>query len=136
MTIWKVQLVYKNFDFFLVTLETIYITSRNPEGLSNLTLTIFLICHISNYNSQSHHYAQLGNALQKHVFAYSALIIGYFKKFHRPILYLQCPEVTILQGVCMDPICPNLPIRSKINVNKKNWCTPHLKDNSLIIIFH
>ena len=33
--------------------------------------------------SQSHHYAQLGNALQKtfcfHIFAYSALIIGTFK---------------------------------------------------------
>ena len=79
MTIWKVQLVYKNFDFFLVTLETIYITSRNPQGLSNLTLTIFLTCHISNYNSQSHHYAQLGNALQKHDFAYSALIIDTLK---------------------------------------------------------
>ena len=27
-------------------------------------------------NSRSHHYAQLGNALQKHFFAYSALMMG------------------------------------------------------------
>ena len=29
--------------------------------------------------SQSHHYAQLGNALQKHFFAYSALTMGTLK---------------------------------------------------------
>ena len=27
-------------------------------------------------NGRSHHYAQLGNALQKHFFAYSALMMG------------------------------------------------------------
>ena len=27
-------------------------------------------------------------------------------------------------------IYPNLPIRSKINANKKSWCTSHLKDNT------
>ena len=31
--------------------------------------------------SQSHHYAQLGNALQKHFFAYSTLIMGTLKSF-------------------------------------------------------
>ena len=30
-------------------------------------------------NGRSHHYAQLGNALQKHFFAYSALIMGTLK---------------------------------------------------------
>ena len=30
----------------------------------------------SSVNSRSHHYAQLGNALQKHFFAYSALMMG------------------------------------------------------------
>ena len=29
--------------------------------------------------SRSHHYAQLGNALQKHFFTYSALIVGTLK---------------------------------------------------------
>ena len=29
-----------------------------------------------NLHSRSHHYAQLGNALQKHCFTYSALIMG------------------------------------------------------------
>ena len=31
------------------------------------------------WDSQSHNYAQLGNALQKHCFAYSALIMGTLK---------------------------------------------------------
>ena len=35
----------------------------------------------------------------------------------------------------MDPIYPNLSIRSKINVNKKSWDTPHLKDNLILNIF-
>ena len=34
---------------------------------------------ISKLISLSHHYAQLGNALQKHFFAYSALIMGTLK---------------------------------------------------------
>ena len=35
----------------------------------------------------------------------------------------------------MDLICPNLPIRSKISVNKKSWYTSHLKYNLILIIF-
>ena len=46
------------------------------------------------------------------------------------------PKVKILQGVGLDPICPNLPIRSKANVNKKGWYTPHLKVNLMLIIFY
>ena len=45
------------------------------------------------------------------------------------------PKVKLLQGVRMDPICPNLPIRSKKNLNKKSWYIPHLKDNLILIIF-
>ena len=67
--------------------------------------------------SRSHHYAQLGNALQKHFFAYSGLIMGTLKgstgRFFNS-------RVKSLQGVRMDPICPNLPSHSKINVNKKS----------------
>ena len=35
----------------------------------------------------------------------------------------------------MDLICPNLPVRSKINVNKKSWYTSHLNYNLILIIF-
>ena len=35
----------------------------------------------------------------------------------------------------MDPICPNLPIRSAINVNKKSWYKPHLKYSLILIMF-
>ena len=35
----------------------------------------------------------------------------------------------------MDLICPNPPVRSKINVNKKSWYTSHLKYNLILIIF-
>ena len=45
------------------------------------------------------------------------------------------PKVKVLKGVRMDPIYPNLSIRSKINVNKKSWDTPHLKDNLILNIF-
>ena len=45
------------------------------------------------------------------------------------------PKVKILQGIRMDLICPNLPIGSKINVNKKRWYTAQLKDNLILIIF-
>ena len=37
-----------------------------------------LVCRLSPV-SRSHHYAQLRNALQKHFFAYSALIMGTLK---------------------------------------------------------
>ena len=36
----------------------------------------------------------------------------------------------------MDQIFPNLPIRSKINVNKNSWYTSHLKDNLILIFFY
>ena len=38
-----------------------------------------LLSILQSGNSRSHHYAQLGNALQKHFFAYSALIMGTLK---------------------------------------------------------
>ena len=45
--LWKtfqmVQLVYKNFKFFLVIMETNYMTSRNRGGVTNLTTMIFFI---------------------------------------------------------------------------------------------
>ena len=41
-----------------------------------------------------------------------------------------------LQGVWVHTISPNLPIRSKINVNKESWYTPHLKDDLILIIFY
>ena len=68
--------------------------------------------------SRSHLYAQLRNALQKHVFCIFGFDNGCFKRFHQPIFSFQCPKVKILPEVRLDPICPNLPIRSKINVNK------------------
>ena len=39
----------------------------------------------ANSCSRSHHYAQLGNAPKNILFAYSALIMGTLKGFHRPI---------------------------------------------------
>ena len=48
---------------------------------------------------------------------------------------ISAPKVKFLQGVRMDPICSNLSIRSKINVNKKSWYSPHLNDNLKLIIF-
>ena len=68
--------------------------------------------------SRSHHYTQLGNALQNIFFAYSALIMGTLKGSTVDFL-ISVPKVKILQGIRMDLICPNLPIRSEINVNKK-----------------
>ena len=35
-------------------------------------------------------------------------------------LLISVPKVKILQGVQMDPICPNLPIWPKINANNKS----------------
>ena len=69
---------------------------------------------------RSHYYAQLGHALQKISFAYSTSM----------------PKVKTLEGVWLDPIYLNLPIGPKINVNKKDWYRPHLKDNLILIIFY
>ena len=101
----------------------------------NYNISIYQLSCIKNKAkpySRSHHYAQLGNALQKHFYAYSALVMGTL-----PADFLiSVPKVKILRGVRMDLICPNLSIRSKINVNKKSWYTPHLKDNLILIIFY
>ena len=48
---------------------------------------------------------------------------------------ISVPKVKILKGVRIDTICPNLPIRSKISVNKKSWYT-QFKDNLVLIIFY
>ena len=48
-------------------------------------------------------------------------------------------KVKILQRVQMDPICPNLPIRSKTNANKKRYIysyTSQWKDYLILIIFY
>ena len=78
----------------------------------------------------------MGNAVQKHFFAYSELIMDTLKKFHQPIFLISASKVNILQGSRLDPICPNLPIHSKTNVSKKSWYTPHLRDTLILIIFH
>ena len=62
--------------------------------------------------SQSGHYVQLENALQKHFLAYSALIMGTF--------LIAVPKVKILQGVPLSSIYHNLPVWSKISFNKKS----------------
>ena len=43
-------------------------------------------------NSQSHHYAQLGNALQKHFFAYFASIMDTLKGFTGQIFKFFCAQ--------------------------------------------
>ena len=48
---------------------------------------------------------------------------------------ISVPKVKILKGVRIDTICPNLPIRSKISVNKKSWYT-QFKDNLVLTIFY
>ena len=48
---------------------------------------------------------------------------------------ISVPKVKILKGVRIATIFPNLPIRSKINVNKKSWYT-QFKDNLVLIIFY
>ena len=61
----------------------------------------FMILYHQNWWSRSHHYAQLGYALQKHTFAYSSLIM---------ITLKGSTSRFFLQGVWMDSICPYLPI--------------------------
>ena len=48
--------------------------------------------------SRSHLYAQLGNALQKHVFCIFCFDNGCFKRFHRPIFSFQCWESKFYSG--------------------------------------
>ena len=88
-----------------------------------------------NVCSRSHYYAQLGNALQKHLFAYSALIMRTLKDPLTEFL-ISVSKSNILQGVWLGSICPNIPIRSEINANKKRRYTTHLKDNVILIIFY
>ena len=49
--------------------------------------------------SQSHNYAQLGNALQKHFFAYSALIMGTFKDSTGLIFSFSAPSQNFTGGL-------------------------------------
>ena len=69
--------------------------------------------------SRSYHYTQLGNALQKHFFASSALIMGTLKRSTNRFFNFSVQSQNFT-GVRMDSIYPNLPIRSKINVNEKS----------------
>ena len=54
----------------------------------------------------------------KNIFAHSALIMATLKVPPAEFL-ISVPKVKILLGVGLDPIFPNLPIRSKTNVSKK-----------------
>ena len=69
--------------------------------------------------SRSYHYTQLGNAIQKHFFASSALIMGTLKRSTNRFFNFSVQSQNFT-GVRKDSIYPNLPIRSKINVNEKS----------------
>ena len=56
--------------------------------------------------------------LSKNIFCLFCFDNGYSKRL--PDFLISVSKVKILQAVPMDPICPNLPIRLKINVNKKS----------------
>ena len=77
----------------------------------------------------------VGKYPPKTFFACSALIMGTLKGSTSDFL-ISVPKVKILQGAWMDLICPNLPIPSKISVNKKSRYTLHLKEYSTLIIFY
>ena len=51
----------------------------SPNPLLYQVFTRFVCCFTRNTFSESHHYAQLGNALQKNLIAHSALIIDTLK---------------------------------------------------------
>ena len=50
-------------------------------------------------NSRSHHYAQLGNALQKHFLAYSALIMGTLKGSTGRFFYFSAQSQNFTAGL-------------------------------------
>ena len=60
---------------------------------------LFLLSkHVPSLISRSHLYTQLENALQKHFFAYSALIEGTLKDSTGRFLLLSVSKVKVLQG--------------------------------------
>ena len=132
----------------------LYIINTNHEGRplarvyawANLNwkkISKFLIWVIARNNyvsnvfhkriySRPHYYAQLGNPLQTHFFAYSALIMGILKGSVGQFFNFIAQSQNFTGGLAG----PNLPIRSKINVIKKRWYTLHLKENLLLTIFY
>ena len=71
----------------------------------------------------------------KTFFAYPDLIIGTLKGSTDQCFNFsaQSQHFTVVR---LDPIFPNLPLRSTINVNQKSWYTLHLKDNLILTSFY
>ena len=69
---------------------------------------------IARVISRSHHYAQFGNALQKHFFdKYNIFDNGYFKRFHWSIFQFQCPKSKFYNCVEWTRFAPIFPYSHK-----------------------
>ena len=86
----QIIVLKKLWKMFFISSKDLFPFSR----YSNFCISVlpsFSVSHGSrrwsrlNLNSRSHHYAQLGNALQKHFFCLFCFDNGYFKRFHRLI---------------------------------------------------
>ena len=92
--------------------------------LQGVSSRVVYLTKIRSPLSRSHHYAQLGNTLQKHFFCsfffkhFSALIMVTWKGSAGRFFYFSTPSQNFTEGL-NGPICPNLPIRSKIGFNKR-----------------
>ena len=83
----QIIVLKKLWKMFFISSKDLFPFSR----YSNFCISVlpsFSVSHGSrrwsrlNLNSRSHHYAQLGNALQKHFFCLFCFDNGYFKRFH------------------------------------------------------
>ena len=71
----------------------------------------------------------------KTFFAYPDLIIGTLKGSTEKCFNFSA-QSQHFTAIRLDPIFPNLPLRSTINVNQKSWYTLHLKDNLILTSFY